>query len=178
MSQHSRQEAQLAEQVKVAFHANRRVYGSPRIHAELRAQGIRCAQKRVARLMREQGLVAKRASHRTVTTTSVNRMLWWLLTCSCATSAPRRPPPNGWPIRPTFGLRKGGCTWRWCLMCFRGRWEDGLWPLSRMPRWSVRRCAWPSLAVVRRPAYSITRIVGGPPRARAIKPFCCKKVWW
>lgn len=43
-SQHSREDAQLAEQVKVAFQANRRVYGSPRVHAELHAQGIHCAR--------------------------------------------------------------------------------------------------------------------------------------
>src|SRR5258708_28020722 len=49
----------LAEHVKAAFQANRRVYGSPRIHAELRDQGIKCAPKRVARLMREQGLFAR-----------------------------------------------------------------------------------------------------------------------
>ena len=67
-SQHSREDAQLAEQVKTAFQANRCVYGSPRVHAELHAQGIHCARKRVARLMREQGLFAKRPRHRTITT--------------------------------------------------------------------------------------------------------------
>ncbi len=30
--------------MKMAFQANRRVYGSPRIHAELQAQGIHCAK--------------------------------------------------------------------------------------------------------------------------------------
>jgi putative transposase len=69
-SQHSREDAQLAEKVKTAFQANRRVYGSPRVHAELRAQGLHCARKRVARLMREQGLFAQRPRHRTVTTKS------------------------------------------------------------------------------------------------------------
>jgi len=69
-SQRSREDARLAERVKTAFQANRRVYGSPRIHAELHAQGIDCAQKRVARLMREQGLFAQRPRHRTVTTKS------------------------------------------------------------------------------------------------------------
>ncbi len=69
-SQHSREDAQLAEQVKIAFQANRCVYGSPRVHAELHAQGIHCARKRVARLMREQDLFARRPRHRTVTTKS------------------------------------------------------------------------------------------------------------
>ena len=36
-SQHSREDAQLAKQVKTAFQNHRRVYGSPRIHAELHA---------------------------------------------------------------------------------------------------------------------------------------------
>ncbi len=69
-SQHARSDAQLTEHVKMAFQANRAVYGSPRVHAELHAQGIHCARKRVARLMREQGLFAKRPRHRTITTHS------------------------------------------------------------------------------------------------------------
>jgi putative transposase len=69
-SQHARSDAQLAAQVKTAFQANRCVYGSPRVHAELHAHGLHCARKRVARLMREQGLFAQRPRHRTVTTQS------------------------------------------------------------------------------------------------------------
>ena len=59
-----------ASKVKTAFQAHRCVYGSPRVHAELHAQGIHCARKRVARLMREQGLFAKRPRHRTIPTKS------------------------------------------------------------------------------------------------------------
>ncbi len=69
-SQHSREDAELAGKIKTAFQSNRCVYGSPRIHAELHAQGLHCARKRVARLMRELELVAKRPRHRTVTTKS------------------------------------------------------------------------------------------------------------
>jgi len=69
-SQHSREDAKLGQQVKAAFQASRQVYGSPRIHAELKALGVACARKRVARLMREQGLSAKPPRHRTVTTKS------------------------------------------------------------------------------------------------------------
>ncbi len=70
MSQHCREDGQLADHIQEAYHANRQVYGSPRIHAELRAQGISCSRKRVARLMREQGLCARRRVHRTRTTSS------------------------------------------------------------------------------------------------------------
>jgi hypothetical protein len=40
--------------LKMRAHENRDVYGSPRLHAELKEQGIHCSRKRVARLMREQ----------------------------------------------------------------------------------------------------------------------------
>jgi putative transposase len=69
-SQHSREDAALAAKVEMAFEDNRGVYGSPRIHAELQAQGIRCGQKRVARLMRELDISAQRPKHRTITTHS------------------------------------------------------------------------------------------------------------
>lgn len=39
--------------------AVRQTYGSPRMHAELLAQGFVCGRHRVARLMREHGLIAK-----------------------------------------------------------------------------------------------------------------------
>jgi putative transposase len=70
MSHHQREDGQLAEHIQAAYHANRGVYGSPRVHTELQAQGIRCARKRVARLMRELELAARRPRHRTKTTRS------------------------------------------------------------------------------------------------------------
>ena len=48
-------EAELRGHIGRIFAAGRRVYGSPRIHAELRREGRRHARRRVARLMREMG---------------------------------------------------------------------------------------------------------------------------
>ena len=68
MSQHAQADGELAEQIQAAYHANRGLYGSPRLHVELQDLGIRCSRKRVARLMRKRGLMARRARHRTRTT--------------------------------------------------------------------------------------------------------------
>lgn len=70
VSKHQREDRRLAEHIEAAYHANRKVYGSPRLHVELKAQGIKCARKRIARLMRERGLSARRPRHRTMTTRS------------------------------------------------------------------------------------------------------------
>jgi putative transposase len=52
-------EAHVRAQVRIAYAESRRRYGAPRIHQVLRAEGTRVAKKRVARLMREEGLVAR-----------------------------------------------------------------------------------------------------------------------
>jgi putative transposase len=58
-SKKSTQDDVLLAHVRAAFHASRQRYGSPRIHAELRAAGHRVARKRIARLMRQDGLRAR-----------------------------------------------------------------------------------------------------------------------
>src|SRR4051812_34185601 len=55
-SKRSQQDAALTERIREIHHRSRATYGSPRVHAELRAIGIRCSRKRVARLMRKAGL--------------------------------------------------------------------------------------------------------------------------
>jgi putative transposase len=55
-----RADAVLAAQVAAVHSRSRETYGSPRVHAELRAKGIRVGKKRVERLMRENGLEARR----------------------------------------------------------------------------------------------------------------------
>lgn len=46
----------LGREILAAFNASRRRYGTPRVHAMLKAHGRRVSRRRVARLMREQGL--------------------------------------------------------------------------------------------------------------------------
>ncbi len=62
-------EAELRGHVGRVFAARRRVYGSPRVHAELRREGRRHSRRRVARLMREMGLRARQGRRRTPRTT-------------------------------------------------------------------------------------------------------------
>jgi transposase InsO family protein len=52
-------DARLVLEIRAALARGRGAYGSPRIHRELRARGIRVGKKRIERLMRENGLVAR-----------------------------------------------------------------------------------------------------------------------
>jgi hypothetical protein len=58
-SERAKAEAKLVEQIVEVFEANKERYGSPRVTRELRQQGVRCSENRVARLMRENELVAR-----------------------------------------------------------------------------------------------------------------------
>ncbi|RKG95619.1 IS3 family transposase [Corallococcus sp. CA047B] len=59
-SQRKKSDRALTQQVAAIHQESRGTYGSPRVHAELRARGHHVAEKRVARLMRQQGLAARR----------------------------------------------------------------------------------------------------------------------
>jgi len=47
----------LTVQIRAAFEANRKVYGSPRIHRELADEDVRVGRKRIARLMKAADIV-------------------------------------------------------------------------------------------------------------------------
>jgi putative transposase len=60
----------LMAHVRVAYQHSGETYGAPRVHRELRDGGTRVARKRVARLMRADGLVARRPTRWVSTTDS------------------------------------------------------------------------------------------------------------
>jgi putative transposase len=55
-SKRSAQDAALTQKIREIHERSRRTYGYPRVHAELRTSGVECGRRRVARLMREDGL--------------------------------------------------------------------------------------------------------------------------
>ena len=68
-SDRARADAILLEKIAHIHTDSRQTYGAPRIHFELRVLGVRCARKRVARLMRESGLFGCGGRRRKICTT-------------------------------------------------------------------------------------------------------------
>jgi putative transposase len=68
-SARARGDATLTERITAIHRESAGTYGSPRVYAELRAQQVRCARKRVERLMRQTGLQGCRRPVRRVRTT-------------------------------------------------------------------------------------------------------------
>jgi putative transposase len=69
LSGRARENADLTEKIREIHQRSRGIYGYPRVHAELKALGVRCSRKRVARLMRKDGLQGCRRGRRRKSTT-------------------------------------------------------------------------------------------------------------
>jgi putative transposase len=67
-SQHALADERLVARIRAIYERSRGTYGSPRIHAELRACGELVSRKRVARLMQEAGLRGASRRRQIVTT--------------------------------------------------------------------------------------------------------------
>ena len=69
-SSRARDDGRLRVLVRASFDESRQRYGSPRVHEDLIEQGVRVSPKRVARLMQEDGLVARARKRFKMTTMS------------------------------------------------------------------------------------------------------------
>ena len=69
VSRHQQTDAMLLKAIQTVYQAGRGLYGSPRIHAALRQQGLYCSRKRVARLMHQHGIHSRRRPKRRASTT-------------------------------------------------------------------------------------------------------------
>ena len=67
-SDHARQDSRLSTKIRAIFKRSRGRYGAPRVHKALQADGEQIGRKRVARLMRQQGLRARQKRRFVVTT--------------------------------------------------------------------------------------------------------------
>ena len=56
VSAHDLRDAELAAEVAEVYEEGRRIYGAPKVFMRLRARGVSTSRKRVARLMRENGM--------------------------------------------------------------------------------------------------------------------------
>lgn len=63
-------DGELAREIQAVYDQSRGTYGWPRVHAQLRKQGICVSRKRVARIMRQRGLVGRCRRRWTRTTIS------------------------------------------------------------------------------------------------------------
>ncbi len=64
----------LGVEIAAIHKASGETYGSPRVHAELRAKGLEVSRKRVARLMRELGIKSRRKRRFKATTDSGHQL--------------------------------------------------------------------------------------------------------
>jgi transposase InsO family protein len=58
-SKHQQRDRELAVRIAAIHYEHKKRYGSPQIHGQMKKQGEAVSKKRVARIMREQGLSAK-----------------------------------------------------------------------------------------------------------------------
>ncbi len=58
-SKRKQENQRLLEKIQAVHTSSRKIYGSPRVHIELKKEGEKCSRKRVARIMRKEGIQAK-----------------------------------------------------------------------------------------------------------------------
>ena len=110
VSERARANGELVEQIRQVHQASRGTYGSPRVQAALRQQGVVCTRKRVARLMQQAGRGAVTASGDASARPTRPTPSRWRRTCCAATSRRRRPIRRGWATSPIWTPTRASFT--------------------------------------------------------------------
>ena len=140
---HPKSVCALSVQAKAAFEASGQSYGSRRLSAALKVQGLAVGCQRARTLMRSNGLRARwRRKFMHTPQTAVTRCPWQPM-CWRASSIPKRPIEPGLATLPTYARAVVGCTWLWCWICSRAGLWVGPWRRACLPSWCAQRSAWP-----------------------------------
>ena len=136
------EDAVLRDRIVTIHAAAHGTYGAPRIHAELADEGIHVGRKRVARLMRAEGVAG--VSRRRIATTTVRdgarpapdladrtRLLIVRMRC-------------GWPISRMFRRGQASSISRSCSMCSVDGSLAGRWRRRLPPSWCSMLSTWRS----------------------------------
>lgn len=127
-SARAKSDAALSEKIVRIHMDSRETYGAPRIHFELRALGVRCARKRVARLMRKAGLFGCGGRRRKIRTTLRSR-------------TERTPPPAPDLVRRNFTPEAADRLWVADITYVR-TWEGWLYLSFVLDTYSRRIVGW------------------------------------
>jgi putative transposase len=159
----------LGTAVAAIYETTRGRYGSPRIVHELAAQGRGTSRKRVARLMREQGLVARRRPRCRRTTDSNHPFP--IATNVLAGQFTARAPNQIWVTDLTYIWTRQGWLYLSAILDLYSRAVVG-WAMSdrTTPSSASRRWRWPCTAGARPPAWYITPIAAVSTRASSTGP--------
>ena len=126
-SKRARENAALTEKIREIHNRSRQIYGYLRVHAELRALGVRCARKWVARLIHEAGLQGCIRGRRKRTTRRDERAAPApdLVGRNFAASAPDKV----WEADITYvSTQEGFCISPSSSTSTLGGWSAGRWP--------------------------------------------------
>ncbi len=147
----ARAQANEALTVRIArIHAERRrTYGAPRVHAALRAGGVRCGSRRVARLLRAAGLVGRHRRRRARTTVADPRQAPAPTIVARAFAAPA--PDRRWRGASTYVATWAGWLYLAVLLDAHARRVVG-WAMADHLRAEVARDALALARAARRPA--------------------------
>jgi putative transposase len=168
---------ELAARIQAIYDQSRGTYGWPRVHQALRREGVHVGGKRVARIMRQRGLIGRCRRRWTTTTVSDPEV--------AAVDVVKRVFGPGsveldrvWvTTSPTSGRGRAGCTWPRSSTWLAVGSLDGPWPSTCGPSSPATPYAWPSTPAGRPPAPSSTPTAALSTR-RGSSPTCWPRTKW